>query len=1379
MSLMLSRDRLVRAADRAATAPAPAGSRPLAPVVLALRLAACCAALLFLAFSQDPGKISRDTKLDLVVDPAGFMARALSLWDDSSAFGQLQNQAYGYLFPMGPFFALAHELGLSPWVTQRLWMGTLMSLAFLGVYVLAGRMGIGSPLTRTVAAFAFALTPRLATVLGPISSEALPMCLAPWVLVPLVRGAREGSERRAAAASALALACCGAVNAVATLAVLPLPVLYLITRRSGARKRRLAAWWSLAVALVSLWWVVPLVMLGAYSFPFLDYIETSIITTSGTSLAEVLRGGSHWLAGLVAEGAPWWRGGWMVETAPAVVLASLVVAGLGLAGVARRTTPERLFLAAAVASGLLLVTFGYSGPLGPVGASGEAELLDGVLAPFRNVHKFDVVLRVPLVLGLAALLTGVRRPNLRPVTHLAAICAVIVTAAPFLLGAIIPAGSYRSLPTYWQDTTTWLAEHDVDGTALLLPASGFGEYYWGRPMDDPMQPLAGSPWVVRNQIPLGAEGSTRLLDAVQQVLNDGRGSDGLAPALARAGVTHVVLRNDLDWARVGAPRPVLVHQAIERSGGFQRVATFGPGTAANRVGAQQVSDYGMDPLFPAVEVLAVTGGQGRVSTYAADDVVGLVGGPDGLVQAEAAGVTTGRAVVLDGDPLATDLAPAAVVLSDAARARAVNFGAVYDNATQTLGTVRPPGTRKRSDFLPWPGMPRSVARFRGASVAASSSAADTDAVVLRGPEYSVAAALDGNPDSAWVSGARGAARGQWVELALDEPVDSPIVRLAVLDTSLLGARTTAVQVVTDAGSRRTRLRPGQSMQAVRVPPGHTSTVRVRIAGVDRERAGPVAVGIRELAVSGVDPRLVTALPEPSSPAPTDAVLLARPRGERTGCVRATGGSGCAPGVARIGEESGPFLRTFTTRSPLSAEATGWGVPVPGPALAQVVHRIVGKPALAAAASSSLVSEPAAQPGAVLDGDITTTWVASHGDRNPTLTLGWPRRRVVDSLQLVSPASPAASTPRQVEVSTRAGAQRVQVDADGWVRFAPVDVRQLMLRFPSPDPVFSADPRNRSLVLLPVGVAEVRVPALTDLYLPQDRTRAVALPCGRGPDLVVDGQLVPTAVSGTLGDLLDRNPMRITGCASAVLPAGQHELSSPATWLEVDRVSLVSDRSEPAAGGTTVRDLTVSTWSASQRQLTMTAGKRTVVGLGENFNAGWRGIFDGEPVATVRLDGWRQGFVVPAGKAGGLELVYGPDRAYRAGLVVGLLALLAVPILLLVPGRGGAPPAPAARLSRAPVAVLAVLTLTALAGPAGALCGLGALAVQRWWRGPAARWAAAAAVVLLALVGALGAFALDQGVPRWGTGSALSQVLVAVALAVVGVSLVDVEPADPA
>ncbi len=187
----------------------PVEFEPAAPTLTAVwrfRLAACCLALVALAFAQAPGNVVTDTKLDLTVDPVGFLGRALSLWDSQGAFGQVQNQAYGYLFPMGPFFALGHLADVSPWVTQRLWWSLLLVVAFLGTVVLLGAMGIGNRWTRILAGFAFALSPRMLSVLGASSVEMWPSALAPWVLVPLVIGLVRGDPRRQAALSALAVA---------------------------------------------------------------------------------------------------------------------------------------------------------------------------------------------------------------------------------------------------------------------------------------------------------------------------------------------------------------------------------------------------------------------------------------------------------------------------------------------------------------------------------------------------------------------------------------------------------------------------------------------------------------------------------------------------------------------------------------------------------------------------------------------------------------------------------------------------------------------------------------------------------------------------------------------------------------------------------------------------------------------------------------------------------------------------------------------------------------------------------------------------------------------------------------------------------------------
>ncbi|MGA1481141.1 MAG: alpha-(1-_3)-arabinofuranosyltransferase domain-containing protein, partial [Candidatus Nanopelagicales bacterium] len=191
-----------------------------------LRLVAVSVALAALTFIQDPGRIAADTKLDLAVDPGGFLTRSLTLWEPLGFFGQLQNQAYGYLFPTGPFFVLGDLAGLPPWVVQRLWWSFILIAAFLGVVRLARLLGITSDAARIIAGLAYALAPRMVTELGVLTSEVLPFAMAPWVLIPLVMASQGSlSARRGAALSGVAVLMAGGVNAVATVAVLPLGLL--------------------------------------------------------------------------------------------------------------------------------------------------------------------------------------------------------------------------------------------------------------------------------------------------------------------------------------------------------------------------------------------------------------------------------------------------------------------------------------------------------------------------------------------------------------------------------------------------------------------------------------------------------------------------------------------------------------------------------------------------------------------------------------------------------------------------------------------------------------------------------------------------------------------------------------------------------------------------------------------------------------------------------------------------------------------------------------------------------------------------------------------------------------------------------------------------
>ena len=165
----------MRAGERPVEEPGTQGTSDVTPLSRRwLWLVATVA--LTLSFAQSPGQISPDTKLDLTVNPLRFLARATNLWNSELPFGQAQNQAYGYLFPHGTFFLAGHLLGLPGWITQRLWWALLLTVGFWGLLRVAEALGIGSPTSRVIAAAAFALSPRVLTTLGSISSETFRSC---------------------------------------------------------------------------------------------------------------------------------------------------------------------------------------------------------------------------------------------------------------------------------------------------------------------------------------------------------------------------------------------------------------------------------------------------------------------------------------------------------------------------------------------------------------------------------------------------------------------------------------------------------------------------------------------------------------------------------------------------------------------------------------------------------------------------------------------------------------------------------------------------------------------------------------------------------------------------------------------------------------------------------------------------------------------------------------------------------------------------------------------------------------------------------------------------------------------------------------------------
>ena len=258
-------------------------------------------------------------------------------------------------------------------------------------------------------------------------------------------------------------------------------------------------------------------------------------------------------------------------------------------------------------------------------------------------------------------------------------------------------------------------------------------------------------------------------------------------------------------------------------------------------------------------------------------------------------------------------------------------------------------------------------------------------------------------------------------------------------------------------------------------------------------------------------------------------------------------------------------------------------------------------------------------------------------------------------------------------------------------------------------------------LKPPGLAEITALGADGQPIAQadaarNQARPVDLGCGRGPTIAIAGRFVHTSIHTTVAALLNGEPIEAQPCRAepVALPAGKQELLiSPGEGFVVDGAQLVTTGAVPPPAA--VRPVQTGTWGPGRREVrTESSPTARVLVVPESVNPGWVAhAADGTQLTPVVINGWQQGWVLPAGTGGMITLTFPSNSLYRAGLGWGLALLPLLALLALVRPRREVVDKPA-RPWRPPPIMAALAVLAAgwlIAGIAGVVVFGGSLAVR--------------------------------------------------------------------
>lgn len=1165
---------------------------------------------------SSPGMVSADTKQYLYLDPGRVLARASSMWDPNIGFGTVTHQNIGYLFPLGPYYWSMDRLGVPDWVAQRLWLGSLIFAAGLGVLHLMRRLGRVGPGV-VVAAIAYMATPYVVEYSARLSVLLMPWAALGFLIAFVVDAARDGDWRRPAL-FALTVQVVGGVNATALVFALVGPILWLlvavVVERRVTVRRALAVGARIGVLtlLTSLWWIAGLSIQGEYGLDILRFTET-VKTVASTSLpGEMLRGLGYWFFYGGDRVQPWNAAARTYMQNVPVIVAGYGLAALGLLGAVVIRWRHRAFFVALVVVGTVIAVGAYPfrspSPLGALFKSWAGSSKAGLALRSTGRAAPLIVLGLAVLLGAAVDATVRRlraRGRARVAVALPVLVGVVVLASfpPLWNGTFYGSNLERPerIPSYWYDVARAV---DAGGTAtrvLEAPGADFASYRWGLLVDPVTPGITDRPYVARELVPWGGAAAQNLLDAFDRRLQENVADPrGFADLLRLMSAGAVVLRYDLQHERYNLVRPLELQAMMRAAPGLTGYQAFGGPMRDTPVFPEDderaLSAPPNQAPTPKVALYQVPGARPIVRAESATGALVVAGDGEGLVDASDVGLLTGNRTVLysgsyDAATLRARSPGAVLVVTDSNRKRAQRWSNVLDvyGLTEQANQVQlatDPGDARLDVFPGAPAAARTVTDQQGVTTVSATGYGNPIAYT---PEDRPARALDGDLRTAWKTQAFDNADGQKLRIVTRAPITTDRVRLVQVLEGPRDRYITQVRVRIDGRVVGTYdLGPGS-----RVAAGQTitfgrrtfRTLELEVANTNVGHAVKLFGGMSAVGFAEVDLRDARGVPvrvDEVVDLPTDLLDKLGTGSQANPLVIVMARDRQLPVPPRYDPElvmsrafTVPTARTFalggTARltSDVRSEALDAILGVPGARRGGVTARTI-----------------AFMPGCIrcrasqaLDGDPTTAWTTPFaGPRNQWVEYTVPKAVTFGSMDLQVVADGRHSLPKQLVVT--AGGQRRVVNLPPVAERTVQDaVTPLRITFP---PVTGARIRiavtdvyerkttnyfTTNPFLRPVGIAEWGIPGV----------RAPAPPTAIPPvcrtDLLrVDGRPFPIRLVGSSAAAERLQPLAIRPCdpkdparvPTISLAPGRHTIESApgrATGINLDRLLLAS-----AAGG---------------------------------------------------------------------------------------------------------------------------------------------------------------------------------------------------------------------